>query len=103
MRVIGRTDRLAGRVVGGSHLVEQEKGIDPDDAARWERATDDEAAALGLSMGDEDTCDRANLGHDGLLESAFDASASCGVPATHFFLEGNGALRSARRIASLAV
>jgi nucleoside-diphosphate-sugar epimerase/putative sterol carrier protein len=101
VRMVGRSDRLARRVIGGAHLVEQKEGIDSDDATRWKGAAHHEAPAFGLAARDEDACNGTNLGHVDLRKLRFDASPKLGVPATHSFHEGNGALPSARRIATL--
>ena len=46
MRVIGRADRLAGRVVDRTHFIEQEEGIEQRPFRRWKGSPDDKATTF---------------------------------------------------------
>ena len=60
MRVIGRADRLAGRVVDRTHFIEQEKGIEQRQFRRRKGPPDDKAAAFDGPTGVDQTYGRAN-------------------------------------------
>lgn len=62
--MVGGAARLAGGVVDGLHLVEQEERVEQLEARHGERTVDAEAGALVLVLGGDDGDEGTEFGHD---------------------------------------
>src|SRR5690606_9962272 len=72
--VIGCADGLTRAVVGGTHLVEQEEGVDVVDVHAGEGPADDEAPAFPLAVGADDARHLTDaVAHGRLLCVEYDA------------------------------
>ena len=64
VRVVRRAERLAGRVIGRPHLIEEKERIDEVERGPRKGAADDEAAPFALAVRGDDAEDFSEMTHD---------------------------------------